>query len=92
MGIASVIGIFIQGFRSFALTFLRSSLGGEIASKKKEYAVPKRRCRAVAGVRGLFYCNNKFPFGRSEFLLIYSCNVDQITSQPQNLIVRQELW
>lgn len=35
MGIASVIGIFIQGFRSFALTFLRSSLGGEIANKKK---------------------------------------------------------
>lgn len=79
----------------------KPALGGEISNKEEKeekYAVPKRRCRVVAAPRratpvyGLFYCNNKFPFGRSEFLLIYSCNVDQITLQPQNLIVRQELW
>lgn len=88
MGITSVIAIFIQGFRSFASTFLRSPLGGgggeifRTGKKKKEENICHFEKDALSPVRGLFYCNNKFSFGRSEFLLIYSCNVDQITLQP----------
>lgn len=40
-------------------------------------------------MHGLFYYNNKFPFGRSEFLLIYSC-IDQITLQPQKVGIMVE--
>lgn len=52
VGIASVIGIFIQGFRSFASTFLRSPLGGEISNKEKKIRrSEKTLSREVAGAR-----------------------------------------
>lgn len=42
VGIASVIGIFIQGFRSFASTFLRSPLGQERFQIKKTNMRPEK--------------------------------------------------